>query len=128
MTQAELEKRLDMIKYYDVVIDQWQRCVNDYPYIELSPHNKIELAKEIRQTGIVEVKRYNGYRSKAIDLLDHAASDTDKEVLIRHYVHKQEYFDIAEEMFYSYSYIMHKVRNALKRLAANLKDVPAGNY
>ena len=60
MTQAELEKRLDMIKYYDVVIDQWQRCVNDYPYIELSPHNKIKLAKEIRQNGIVEVKRYNG--------------------------------------------------------------------
>ena len=109
--------------FYDILI-----AVAENFQFEFPESKNIELAKEIRQTGIVEVKRYNGYRSKAIDLLDHAASDTDKEVLIRHYVHKQEYFDIAEEMFYSYSYIMHKVRNALKRLAANLKDVPAGNY
>ncbi len=127
MTQVEIEKQLDMIKYYDAVVDMWQHYADNYPYPDLSPCYKEELMDMIQRASQEGTERYNSYREEAIRLLDYCGSETDKEVLYRHYVLHQEYFDIAEEMFYSYSYIIKKVRNALKRLAENLKDYPAAS-
>ncbi len=124
MTQAELEKRLDMIKYYDASNKMWQEFTTGERARNAVPEHRaamIQIANE-------SIKKNNAHRAEVISLLEQAANESDKEILQRYYVEHQSYFDIAEGMFYEYSYIRQKKSNALKRLAANLKGYPAGSF
>lgn len=124
MTQAELEKRLDMIKYYDASNEMWQEFTTGERARNSVPEHRaamIQIANE-------SIKKNNAHRAEVISLLEQAANESDKEILQRYYVEHQSYFDIAEGMFYEYSYIRQKKSNALKRLAANLKGYPAGSF
>ena len=124
MTQAELEKRLDMIKYYDASNKMCQEFTTGERARNAVPEHRaamIQIANE-------SIKKNNAHRAEVISLLEQAANESDKEILQRYYVEHQSYFDIAEGMFYEYSYIRQKKSNALKRLAANLKGYPAGSF
>ncbi len=120
MTQEELEKRLDMIKYYDLSNKMWQENI-DGSKADHIPALKAALIKVANES----IKRNNLLKAGVIKLLDYAASESDKDVLYRYYVDHQSYFDIAESAHYSYSYIMSKRANAFHRLAVNLQEYPA---
>lgn len=130
MTRKELEKRLEMIRYYDFTIDNYKHINNTSSrfYVNLSPQAKEEIKILIDRTCNEIIDKCIRFRSEAISLLDHAGSDTDKDLLYRLYVLHQNLFDIAEAMFYSYTYIESKKSNALRKLAKNLKDHAAGEY
>ncbi len=68
------------------------------------------------------INRDNEYKDKALKLLDLSASEQDKALLYRKYVLNQEYFDIAEEMYYSYEYTKKLIIAAEKRLLERINQ------
>ena len=69
----------------------------------------------------------NEYKNKALKLLDLAASERDKDLLYRKYVLNQEYFDIAEDLFYSYEYAKKLIIEAEKRLLERINQNEKGH-
>lgn len=73
------------------------------------------------------INRDNEYKNKALKLLDLAASERDKDLLYRKYILNQEYFDIAEDLFYSYEYTKKLIIEAEKRLLERINQNEKGN-
>jgi len=73
------------------------------------------------------INRDNEYKNKALKLLDLAASERDKDLLYRKYVLNQEYFDIAEDLFYSYEYAKKLIIEAEKRLLERINQNEKGH-
>ncbi len=120
LTSEELEKRLDMIKYYDLSNQMWQEHIDRVADGDSSP-----LPALMAEAGKEAIQRNNELKAEVVRLLDYTTNDTDKEVLYRYYVKHQDYFDIAEDMYYSYSYINSKKADAFHKLAERLANHPA---
>ena len=73
------------------------------------------------------INRDNAYKKSLLDLLDSAASKRDKDILYRKYVLNQEYFDIAEDLCYSYEYAKKLIIAAEKRLLERINQKEKGN-
>lgn len=73
------------------------------------------------------IRRDNEYKNMALKLLDLSASERDKELLYRKYVLNQEYFDIAEDLFYSYEYAKKLIIEAEKRLLERINQNEKGH-
>ncbi len=121
MTPAELENRLNMVKYYDCSNRMWQEHID----MAAAAGDASPVPRLMAEVGRDLIKHNNTMKANILKLLDYAASESDKEVLFRYYVKHQDCFDIAEEMFYSYSYINSKKADAFHKLAERLADYPA---
>ena len=115
MTQMELERCLKSIKYYDDTTKMYKDNIRrKYPVMH----------PLVMQTWIEQIKQNEEARTKAVSLLDYAANEADRKILYMRYVEHKKPFEIADSLFYGYSTIFSKLKDALQRLAENVKNVP----
>lgn len=120
MTKSEAQHILQSIHYYDQSNAMYSKWImpGKYRHIPALHEVMVKIAEET-------INRNNKQRSAAMKLLEYAANERDKDILYRYYVLCQNYFDIGEDLFYSYNHVMRLKADALKRLAQNVTS--AGN-
>jgi len=123
LTPAEVEKRLGMIRYYVLSNAMWQEHID-----RAEAGDPSLITALMAKAGRKAIRRNNAMKANAIRLLDYSADDTDKEVLRLYYVEGMAYFDIADQLHYSYTYITSKRADAFHRLAERLANYPAFKF